>query len=135
MEGASFDSNLDPPLVGVGCRRRLCYVARKTLFSGFFGWGIRFSDAIPLDQEGSSLSGIKATLQRLKQDKAVLIFPEGSRTLDGQIAPMQPGFCRLARRSGSTILPVGIDGAYQAWPRTRLLPRPTADLFRAPTPR
>ncbi|MBN1851594.1 MAG: 1-acyl-sn-glycerol-3-phosphate acyltransferase [Pirellulales bacterium] len=121
---ANHQSNLDPVLIGVGCRRRLCFVAKKSLFFGLFGWSIRYLDAIPLDQEGSSLSGIRGALQRLKQGKAVLIFPEGSRTPDGQIAPIQPGFCGLARRSGASILPLGVAGAFEAWPRTHLFPRP-----------
>lgn len=121
---ANHQSNLDPVLIGVGCRRRLSFVAKRPLFRGIFGWSIRLLDAIPLDQEGSSLSGIKEALRRLKQGGAVLIFPEGTRTNDGRIAPIQPGFCGLVRRSEATILPIGIDGAYQAWPRSRLFPRP-----------
>ena len=52
----------------------------------------------------------------------VLIFPEGTRTRDGQIAPFRPGFTALAVRSGAAILPVAIEGAFQAWPRWRKFP-------------
>ena len=53
----------------------------------------------------------------------VLIFPEGTRTRDGAVLPLQPGFCALARRGFVSVLPVGIDGAFQAWPRSAWLPR------------
>ena len=52
----------------------------------------------------------------------VLIFPEGTRTLDGQVGPLKPGFCALARRGQVPILPVAVDGAYDAWPRSSRLP-------------
>ena len=54
----------------------------------------------------------------------VLIFPEGTRTRDGEIAPFRPGFTALAVRSGAAILPVAIEGAFQVWPRWRKVPRP-----------
>ena len=53
----------------------------------------------------------------------LLVFPEGTRSPDGQIGPFKSGFCALARRSNITLLPVGIDGAYKAWPRSSMLPR------------
>jgi len=122
---ANHQSNLDPPLVGMGCFRRMNYVARLTLF-GFapFRWLINSLDAIPIDQEGIGLSGMKESLRRLKRGEMVLIFPEGSRTLDGRIAPFMPGFTALAVRSKASILPVAIEGAFDAWPRTRRFPRP-----------
>ena len=55
----------------------------------------------------------------------MLIFPEGTRTHDGEVAPLKPGFIAVARRSRVPLVPVGLDGAYQAWPRTSRLPRPS----------
>ena len=54
----------------------------------------------------------------------VLIFPEGTRTSDGRVAPLKPGFCALVRRTSVPLIPVGLAGAYEAWPRSRKLPRP-----------
>jgi 1-acyl-sn-glycerol-3-phosphate acyltransferase len=51
------------------------------------------------------------------------LFPEGSRTLDGLLQPMMPGFCALARRARPTLVPVGIAGAYEALPRGSSMPR------------
>jgi len=122
---SNHQSHFDPPLVGMGSRRRMNYLARETLF-GFapFRWWIRSLDAIPIDREGIGLGGIKESLRRLKRGEMVLVFPEGTRTADGEIASFRPGFTALATRSGSAILPVAIEGAYAVWPRRRVLPRP-----------
>jgi 1-acyl-sn-glycerol-3-phosphate acyltransferase len=121
---SNHQSHFDPVLIGLACDRRLNYLARDTLF-GFapFRWLIQSLDAIPIDREGLGLSGLKETLRRLKAGELVLIFPEGTRTRDGEIAPLKPGFSALAKRADVSLLPVAIDGAYQAWPRSRLLPR------------
>jgi len=122
---SNHQSHLDPVLVGLGCNRRLNYLARDTLF-GFapFRWLINSLDAIPIDREGLGLGGLKETLRRLKHDELVLIFPEGTRTPDGEVAPLKPGFCALAKRARVPLVPVAIDGAFDAWPRTSSLPRP-----------
>jgi 1-acyl-sn-glycerol-3-phosphate acyltransferase len=121
---SNHQSHLDPVLVGVACDRRLNYLARQTLFRFKpFVWLINSLDAIPIDREGLGMSGLKETLRRLKREELVLMFPEGTRTRDGEVAPLKPGFCALARRAKAPLLPVGIDGAFAAWPRWRLLPR------------
>ena len=114
---SNHQSHLDPPLVGIGCPRRMNYLARDTLFRfAPFGWLIHSVDAIPIDREGIGLGGIKEALKRLKRGEMVLIFPEGTRTHDGEIAPFRPGFTTLAVRSKAAILPVAIDGAFEAFP-------------------
>lgn len=114
---ANHQSNLDPVLVGVACPRQLKYLARIGLFFFPLNLWIRALGAVPIDRERGALAGIRTTLELLKQDNAVLVFPEGSRTSDGKLQPMLPGFCLLARRSKATIVPVGLDGAFQALPR------------------
>ncbi len=123
---ANHQSHFDPVLVGLCSDRPMNYLARDTLFNiPVFRRVIEFYDAIPIDREGTGLAGIKETLKRLKRGEMVLIFPEGSRTRDGEIAPLKPGFLTLARRSQAAILPVGIDGAFDALPRNRCCPRLT----------
>jgi 1-acyl-sn-glycerol-3-phosphate acyltransferase len=122
---SNHQSHLDPPLVGTGCPRRMNYLARETLFRfAPFRWLIRSVDSIPIDRDGIGLGGIKEALRRLKRGEMVVIFPEGTRTRDGQIAPFRPGFTALAVRSHAAILPVAIEGAFQAWPRWRKFPGP-----------
>src|SRR5262245_8888558 len=121
---ANHQSHFDPPLVGMTCERRMNYLARDTLFNvPGLKQLIQFLDAIPIDREGGGLAGLKETLRRLKAGELVLIFPEGTRTHDGEVAPLKPGFIAVARRSKVPLIPVGLDGAFQAWPRTSKLPR------------
>jgi 1-acyl-sn-glycerol-3-phosphate acyltransferase len=121
---ANHQSFFDPVLVGLTCPRRLNYVARTTLFRcAPFRWLIHWYDAIPIEREGLGIGGLKETLRRLKRGELVLVFPEGTRTSDGQIGRLQPGICALVRRAGVPIVPVGIDGAFDAWPRGQRWPR------------
>jgi 1-acyl-sn-glycerol-3-phosphate acyltransferase len=126
---ANHQSFLDPVIVGLGVRRQLIYLARKTLFRNrFFTWMIRSVNAVPIDQEGVGKEGIKTTLEQLRLGKAVLVFPEGERTPHGRMQPLKPGVQLLIKRAMAPILPVGIAGAYEAWPRWRKYPMP-APLF------
>jgi 1-acyl-sn-glycerol-3-phosphate acyltransferase len=122
---SNHQSHLDPVLVGLCFDRRLNYLARDTLF-GFapFRWLINSLDAIPLDREGIGLGGLKESLKRLKSGEALLIFPEGTRTRDGEVGKIKPGFLALARRSKAALLPVGMEGAFDSWPKKNLLPQP-----------
>jgi len=121
---ANHQSYLDPVLVGVACRRPTNSLARKSLFEiPGLAWLIRSIDTIPIDRDGKDISGLKETLRRLRRGEMMLLFPEGRRSDDGEVATLKPGFCALARRSKATILPIGIDGAFDAWPRKRSLPR------------
>jgi 1-acyl-sn-glycerol-3-phosphate acyltransferase len=120
---SNHQSHLDPMLVGIGCPRKLNYVARESLFKfAPFGWLIGSVGAFPIDRDGIGLAGIKESLRRLKRGEMVLIFPEGTRSHDGRMAPFRPGFTALAARSGAAILPVAVDGAFQIWPRWRRFP-------------
>jgi 1-acyl-sn-glycerol-3-phosphate acyltransferase len=122
---ANHQSNIDPVLIGLSCDRRLNYVARTTLFhSPWFRLMVAALDAIPIDREGGGLGGLKETLKRIKRGEYVLLFPEGTRTPDGEVHAMKPGFCAIARRAGVPLVPVALDGAFDAWPRQRTLPRP-----------
>ncbi len=120
---ANHQSVLDPVMIGVCTQRQLTYLARKTLFRGPGRWLIESLNAIPIDRDGFGLSGVKETLRRLKREEAVLIFPEGTRTRDGDVQRLLPGFVALARRGKVPLLPVALDGAYHSWPREQKLPR------------
>lgn len=122
---ANHQSLLDPILVGAACDRRLNYLARKSLFkyralAKLMDW----YDAIPLEREGMGLGGVKESLRRLKRGELVVLFPEGTRTNDGQLGTIKPGFSVLAQRSQVPLIPATISGAYDAWPRDRRWPRP-----------
>lgn len=120
---STHQSHFDPVLVGVTFNERLNYLAKRSLFkSRLFGGLISLLNAIELDRDRSGLAGLKETLKRLKRGEKVLIFPEGTRSADGQIAPLKPGFLSVARRSRVPLIPVAITGAFEALPRGTLLP-------------
>jgi 1-acyl-sn-glycerol-3-phosphate acyltransferase len=120
---ANHQSFLDPPAVGCGYFRCTNYLARKTLFKFKpFGKLIDSVDAIPLETQGLGYQGIKETIRRLKNNEAVLIFPEGQRCYDGEIAPFTSGYASLAVKANATLVPVAIAGAFEAFPRTQKFP-------------
>jgi 1-acyl-sn-glycerol-3-phosphate acyltransferase len=120
---SNHQSHLDPVLVGVACPRQMHALARRSLFFGPFGWLLRSVGAVPVNLEGSAVSGLKATLRLLRDANVVLVFPEGTRTVDGSLGRLRPGFCALARRSGAVIVPAAVDGSFAAMPRGRAFPR------------
>lgn len=120
---ANHQSYLDPLLIGLCARRPLVYLARKTLFRNrLFAAMIRSLNAVPIDQEGVGKEGIRTILEQLHLGKAVVVFPEGERTVHGQMLPLKPGIHLLIKRAQAPIVPVGIAGSYDAWPRWRGYP-------------
>jgi 1-acyl-sn-glycerol-3-phosphate acyltransferase len=129
---ANHQSFFDPVLMGVASRRYLTFMARKTLFNNKFLANLITSlDAFPIDNKGLGKEGLKLTLEALDKNKAVLVFPEGERTHTGQIEPFQPGISLLIKRVKAPIVPIAIAGAYDAFPRTTIIPQP-APLFLKP---
>lgn len=121
---STHQSNFDPVLVGLVFNDRLNYLARRTLFKNrLFAGLIRLLDAIELDRDRSGLAGLKETLRRLKAGEKVLVFPEGTRTIDGKIGSLKPGFLAVARRSQAPLLPLAVTGAFETLPRGSLLPQ------------
>lgn len=130
---ANHESFLDPPAVGLAVRRRIHYLARKTLFTNaLFGKYLRSVGSVPVDQVGVAKEGMKTAIELLKAGKALLVFPEGERSWTGEMQAFKPGLLLILRKAPVTIVPVGIAGAYEAFPRTRKVPR-FAPLFGSPT--
>ena len=71
---------------------------------------------------GSRKRRSRPAVKRLRNSEAVLIFPEGARTWDGEIAEFKPGALTLALRGRAAILPTAVDGCFDAWPRTNKMP-------------
>ena len=121
---SNHQSFLDPVVLGVTSRRPLNYLARETLFKILpVKMFLELNDAIPIDLDSSGMAGIKESLKRLKRGEMLVVFPEGTRTDDGELLPFKPGFDLLARRSKARMLPIALDGCYQAFPRKAMLPR------------
>ncbi len=132
---STHQSMLDPVLVGMIANRRLNYLARKTLFkNAFFGFMISLLDAIEIDRERGGLAGLREMLKRLQKGELVLLFPEGTRTPDGKIGALKPGFIPVARRSQVPLMPIAVVGAYDCLPRGTKIPTrsPIAVVFGEP---
>lgn len=120
---SSHQSNFDPVLIGATFNEHLNYLARRSLFNNrLFGMLISMLDAIELDRDRSGLAGLKETIRRVRSGKKVLIFPEGTRTPDGKIGALKPGFLAVARRCKVPLIPVAITGAYDALPKGASFP-------------
>ena len=122
---ANHTSFMDPPVIGSAFSEGIYYMARKTLFSTPIAeWIYHRWNAIPVDQNRPKLATIRRILQLVKDGEKVLIFPEGERTLDGQLKEKgAPGIGMLIAKSGKPVLPVRLFGAYEALPRGAKFPR------------
>ncbi len=120
---ANHQSNLDPMLIGAQLTRPISYMAKSELFSGngVFAWLIRSLNAFPVRQGRGDVGAIKESISRLQQGHMLTIFPEGSRSPDGELGPILPGVALVVRRAGVPIVPVVIDGSFHAWPKSRKL--------------
>jgi len=114
---SNHESFLDPPLVGVAYDEAVYYLARKTLFKGPTKWLYPRWNAIPVDQDAPDMSSLKKIIKILKSGKQVVVFPEGARTLTGELQPGEAGVGLIAAKSQAVIQPVRIFGAYEALPR------------------
>jgi 1-acyl-sn-glycerol-3-phosphate acyltransferase len=120
----NHQSYLDIIMMGLACPRRIHFLAKMPLFGNrVLATIMRLFETISVDAEGFSRSGLEGILQELKNGQAVLIYPEGERAWDNELAPLKPGVSLLVRKARCPIVPVGIAGAFAAWPRTRLFMR------------
>jgi len=114
----NHQSYLDPPLAGITCDRAIYFLARQTLLEApLLGWLLPKLNVIPVNQDGVDRSAIKAMIRVLKAGNAVLVFPEGSRTLDGNLQPAEPGLGLVIAKTLAPVVPMRIFGAHEALPR------------------
>jgi 1-acyl-sn-glycerol-3-phosphate acyltransferase len=114
----NHESYLDPPLVGIASGREVFFLARKTLLDlPVFRWLLPKLNVVPVDQEGTDRSALKALIRIVKAGQATVVFPEGARTLDGKLQPVQPGIGFVIAKTLAPVLPMRIFGAHEAMPR------------------
>jgi 1-acyl-sn-glycerol-3-phosphate acyltransferase len=117
-------SHLDVFILGLPSSRPLNYVARSTLFLPILGALIRSVGGFPIQREGMGASGLKETLRRLRNGGIVALFPEGTRSRDGELGELKTGIAVLAARARVPIIPTAVAGTFEAWPRSRPYPLP-----------
>jgi 1-acyl-sn-glycerol-3-phosphate acyltransferase len=114
----NHQSYLDPPLAGSTCDRPIYFLARRTLLSvPLLGWVLPKVNVIPVNQEGVDRSAIKAVIRLVQAGNGVLVFPEGSRTLDGKLQAAEPGLGLIIAKTRAPVVPMRIFGAREALPR------------------
>jgi 1-acyl-sn-glycerol-3-phosphate acyltransferase len=109
---ANHRANLDPPIVGAAATREVHFIAKDGLFrvSRFFTWLITTFNTFPLRREGGDHQAIKTVTRLLRQGKAIVIFPEGTRSKTGVMLPAKMGVGYLALTTGCPVVPTGIAG-------------------------
>ena len=124
---ANHGSYLDPPAVGVAFPG----VVRGLAWAGLFrvprlGGIIRLLGAVPVSQEDrrSAAGVLRLTLHLLERGESVMIFPEGQRSADGTLQPLEGGAALLALKAGVPVVPVRVDGAFEALPPSGRFPLP-----------
>jgi 1-acyl-sn-glycerol-3-phosphate acyltransferase len=114
----NHQSYLDPPLAGTTCDRAIYFLARRTLLDApLLGWLLPKLNVIPVNQESVDRGAIKALIRVLKAGNGVLVFPEGSRTLDGKLQPAEAGLGLVIAKTLAPVVPMRIFGAHEALPR------------------
>jgi len=103
--------------------RTFSWIAKEELFRvPIFGPAMRRAGYIPLDRSGGrkALKSMRLAADRIAAGTSVVIFPEGTRTLDGSLLPFKRGAFLLAAQAGVPIVPFTINGSMERNPRNRL---------------
>lgn len=115
---------LDPMAMGALSPRALHFMAKEELFSNpVAGWILRKLGAFPVRRGRGDRRAIRHALQLLEEGKVLAMFPEGTRSETGELMELQRGAALLALKSGAPVVPMVIQGAYEALDGGRKIPR------------
>ena len=121
---SNHQSILDPPVIGGAVRRQIYFLAKAELFRiPLFGWLFRTLHARPVRREGSDPRALRTAALLLEEGKALLIFPEGTRSPDGRLGEAKAGVGMLAVKSGAPVVPAYVSGTLEALPKGAAWPR------------
>ena len=116
-------SFFDPPALGCRLPRELHYFAKASLFKGLLGKLIMSLNSIPVERGGFDMKSFKAAMQILEKGEPLLVFPEGTRSEDGQLQNPKRGIGLMARKAQVPILPARISGGFEAFGKGRRIPK------------
>jgi 1-acyl-sn-glycerol-3-phosphate acyltransferase len=113
----NHQSFFDPPLAGNTSDRPIYFLAKKSLLNApVLGPILPKLNVIPVELESTDRSALKTLIRILRAGEGVLVFPEGSRTPDGNLQPPLPGLGLVIAKTRAPVVPMRIFGAFNAWP-------------------
>lgn len=116
---ANHCSHLDPLLIGAAIPGRLRFLAKAELFESLFlGTVLRLLGVVPVLKQDSQSAGatLRAFLKVLAEGENVVLFPEGGRSTDGKLQPLEGGAALIALKSGAPVVPAFVAGSFEAMP-------------------
>lgn len=120
----NHQSNFDIPMLYAGLPIQFRWMAKQELFRvPLFGLAMKRSGYIPIDRSDrrKSMHSLNLAAQRIKAGASVIIFPEGTRSPDGEVQPFKKGALVIAAKAQVPVVPVAIQGSYRAQPKDRWL--------------
>lgn len=121
---ANHTSFYDPPILSVSCTEEVHFLARESLFNiPLLGRLIKTLNTHPVSRESSDMNILRQMIRLLNEGNKLIIFPEGTRSKNGELHHFKPGFSFLAKKAKATVYPAYIEGAYQAWPSNKKFPK------------
>lgn len=116
----NHQSNFDIPIVYAGLPIQFRWMAKQELFRvPFFGLAMKRSGIIAIDRSNrrTTMHSIIVAAQRIKEGTSVIIFPEGTRTPDGQLQEFKKGALFIATKAQVPVVPIAIHGSFQIQPK------------------
>ena len=120
---SNHSSYFDPPALGCRLPRNLHYFARDSLFFWPLGVLIRNLNSIPVNRSQLDISTLKRVLKVLKGGDPLLLFPEGTRSADGNLGEGKKGIGLLLAKSQVDVLPARVTGGNKVLGKGMLFPR------------
>lgn len=112
-------SHLDPPFVGAVLPHQLAFFARKSLWKpGIPAWWLDSVGAIPVERDSADLAAIKRVISTLRGGRPIVLFPEGTRSLDGELQPAKPGVGMIVCKTQVPVVPCRIFNSHVAFGRS-----------------
>lgn len=113
---ANHRSNWDALLVAATCPRSLTFMGKKELFNNkLIGFFLKKLGAFPVNRGRGDIGAVKTALTILKNDKLMIMFPEGTRVKKGEKSEAKPGVVMIASHARVPIIPVNISGGFRLW--------------------
>lgn len=114
----NHQSYFDPPLAGICSKRAVYFLARKTLASiPLLGKLLPSFNVIPVDRDGNDKTALKKIIHLLRSGEGVVLFPEGTRSPDGQVQEARSGIGLIIAKTKAPVLPMRLFGPYEAFPK------------------